>query len=218
MLVAQDDTLDVSDLIRFGSLALTLLILTGCATALKRDLTCLALLTPASVAAHRELAEAETQWRRALQSSSKRVQALPTSTVSDPPAEDSGRPGVQAPAEPEDGVPASVSSLPLASTRYRAAQARLHPTLETYRLVMERVELRLEEEQILSDVRWILLWSPAIVLYPVIRWNVRSVIWDGVDPDDDADPVNQRCAQRLHQTTKTSAGAASGPFPMAWTR
>jgi hypothetical protein len=41
----------------------------------------------------------------------------------------------------------------------------------------------------LYPVLGMLATSTAIVLYPLVRWNVRSVLWDGADPDADDDPV-----------------------------
>jgi hypothetical protein len=35
------------------------------------------------------------------------------------------------------------------------------------------------------------------VFYPIVRWNVRSVLWDEGDPDSLDDPVRRFCTGRL---------------------
>ena len=85
-----------------------------------------------------------------------------------------------------------------------------------YDKVYQRVRTRTDEEEILSEVRMVLLAGPAsLVLYPIIRWNVRSVLWDGADPDADTDPVTRFCAGRLVKEAMASqevhAPPRSGP-------
>ena len=63
--------------------------------------------------------------------------------------------------------------------------------------VYKRLLTRLEEDHILSQTFFTLLASPGIVFYPVVRWNVRSVLWDGTDPDADSDPITHYCTERL---------------------
>ena len=63
--------------------------------------------------------------------------------------------------------------------------------------VYKRLLTRLEEDHILSQTFFTLLAGPGIVLYPIVRWNVRSVLWDGGDPDADSDPITQYCTERL---------------------
>lgn len=64
-------------------------------------------------------------------------------------------------------------------------------------LVARRVQTRIEEDDMLYPVLGMLATSTAIVLYPLVRWNVRSVLWDGADPDANDDPVQRFCAERL---------------------
>ena len=64
-------------------------------------------------------------------------------------------------------------------------------------LVARRVQTRMEEDDMLYPVFGMLATSTAIVLYPLVRWNVRSVLWDGADPDASDDPVQRFCAERL---------------------
>ncbi len=77
------------------------------------------------------------------------------------------------------------------------ARTRHQPTLDWYGKVYDRVRTRMSEEDMLSGARMVLLTNAGIIWYPVVRWNVRSVVWDGADPDSEADPVTQFCAERL---------------------
>ena len=82
-----------------------------------------------------------------------------------------------------------------------AAQARYRESAEWYGRVVRRVQTRLEEDDMLYPVLGMLATSPGIVFYPLVRWNVRSVLWDGVDPDAEDDPVQVFCTARLGQET-----------------
>jgi hypothetical protein len=79
----------------------------------------------------------------------------------------------------------------------RTAHERKRITAEWYRLVARRVQTRMEEDEMLYPVLGTLATSAAVVLYPVIRWNIRSVLWDGEDPDAEDDPVQKFCTSRL---------------------
>ena len=78
-----------------------------------------------------------------------------------------------------------------------ATHARHRETVEWHRRVAQRVQTRMEEDDMLYPVLGTLATSTAIIFYPIIRWNVRSVLWDGVDPDAENDPVQRFCAARL---------------------
>jgi hypothetical protein len=65
------------------------------------------------------------------------------------------------------------------------------------------VQTRIEEDEMLYPVLGMLATSTAIVFYPVVRWNVRSVLWDGADPDADDDPVQRFCAGRLGEAPRS---------------
>jgi hypothetical protein len=80
-----------------------------------------------------------------------------------------------------------------------AAQARHRESAEWFGRLVRRVQARLEEDDMFYPVLGMLATSPAIVFYPLVRWNVRSVLWDGVDPDADDDPVQAFCTARLGQ-------------------
>ena len=81
--------------------------------------------------------------------------------------------------------------------RVAAAQARHRETAVWYGRVAHRVQTRIEEDDMLYPVLGMLATSTGIVLYPLIRWNVRSVLWEGVDPDAEDDPVQVYCTTRL---------------------
>jgi plasmid stabilization system protein ParE len=82
------------------------------------------------------------------------------------------------------------------------ARGRYRDVREWSRRIERRVQSRIEEHQVLSETLWTLLPGPALVFYPIIRWNVRSVIWDGEDPDAEEDAVNRYCSRRLHGLTE----------------
>jgi hypothetical protein len=69
--------------------------------------------------------------------------------------------------------------------------------LAWFRRVAQRIETRIEEDEMLYPILGTLFTSPAILFYPVVRWNVRSVLWEGGDPDAEDDPVRRFCITRL---------------------
>ena len=83
----------------------------------------------------------------------------------------------------------------------RVVEARLRhrEASKWYGLIARRVQTRIEEDEMLYPVLGMLATSTAIVLYPLVRWNVRSVLWEGVDPDAEDDPVQRFCSARLEQ-------------------
>jgi hypothetical protein len=82
--------------------------------------------------------------------------------------------------------------------RLAEAKARHRPLLGMYDQIYQRVRTRTDEEEILSQVRMVMLAGPAsLVFYPIIRWNLRSVLWDGEDPDAESDPITRFCTDRL---------------------
>lgn len=83
--------------------------------------------------------------------------------------------------------------------RIVSARIRHREAMKQYDLVARRVQTRLEEDDMLYPVLGMLATSTAIVLYPVVRWNVRSVLWEGTDPDAEDDPVQLFCASRLRE-------------------
>ena len=85
--------------------------------------------------------------------------------------------------------------------RVVAARARHVEASKWSGLVARRVQTRIEEDDMLYPVLGMLATSTAIVLYPLVRWNVRSVLWDGIDPDAEDDPVQRFCIARLGEAT-----------------
>ncbi len=183
-------------------LALVLILLFGCATSLKREGRCLASLTPDFLDATQELASLEAAWRLSLLKSEDSFLSS-SHWLSIEPDE----PGIPARPFLSDSDPLESGSTDRHKEGRRATQeayarlleARLRhqSTLDWYGRVYDRLRTRLEEEQILSDVRLVLLTGPALILYPIIRWNIHSVMWDGHDPDADSDSITLYCTDRL---------------------
>lgn len=77
-------------------------------------------------------------------------------------------------------------------------RARYHQSVGWYRRVSQRVQTRLDEDEMLYSTLGMLVSSPMmLVFYPIVRWNVRSVLWDEGDPDSLDDPVRRFCTGRL---------------------
>jgi hypothetical protein len=105
---------------------------------------------------------------------------------------------------PADGL-SMVSTTAEARAELQAARLRHRETLAWYDRVYQRVRARLEEQQLLSEVFWTLAPTPGVAFYPVIRWNLRSVMWDGRDPDAESDEISRFC-ERLLETGSRTAG------------
>lgn len=144
-----------------------LMVLAGCATALDRERECFHSLAPDYLAAQEELLELDAAWRA-------------TSRRAGGSADD-----------------ASAVDIRAAHLRFRNARARLEPTLQWYERLHDRLRVRLEEEEMLANVRLLLFTGPAALFYPVVRWNLHEVLWDGADPDAESDPVTRYCTDRL---------------------
>jgi hypothetical protein len=180
-------------------LALVLILTTGCATSLKREGRCLASLTPEFLQAQEELASLEGSWHRAMarrDAEFNRAQPLFTSS-SEPLSE-------AAPLDPTQRAWNTRQTTAGQDSReaYRRlieAKSRHQPLLVWYGKVYERVRTRMDEEEILSDVRLVLVAGPGVIFYPLIHWNIHSVFWDGTDPDAESDPVTRYCTDRLAQ-------------------
>lgn len=168
-----------------------LFLLVGCATGLKREGQCLASLTPDYLNAQAEIERLEASWRALLRRQDIALNRPPTDQAPVFLLSDSIEVGRRNTELAEAGD---------AYRRLTEARTRLRPTLRWYDRVYERWRTRLDEEQILSDVRMILLPGPGVIFYPVIRWNIHSVFWDGADPDADSDPITRFCTDRLAQT------------------
>ena len=160
-------------------------LMTSCMSAPReREAHCLAAVMTDLWQTEQDLAAAEDAWRKARE---ERTAGRASSAVVRVAASDGRAP------RPESSVGDEFYWSII------AARSRHAETTKWYRLVARRVETRMEEDDMLYPVLGMLATSTAIVLYPLVRWNVRSVLWDGIDPDADDDPVQRFCAARLEQ-------------------
>lgn len=183
------------------TLSLTLLsfLLTGCLSAPReREAHCLAAMITDVWETEQQLTAAEEAWHRA-----QLVPGPPRalSVSAQPIADRSALPEVTSPAGRRHG---DLSRLSFRTheemTIYGsmvAARSRHANASKWLGVVARRVQTRMEEDDMLYPVLGMLVTSTGIILYPLVRWNVRSVLWDGVDPDADDDPVQRFCAARL---------------------
>jgi hypothetical protein len=85
-------------------------------------------------------------------------------------------------------------------------RARYDQSVGWYHRVSRRVQTRLEEDEMLYSTLGTLVSSPMmLVFYPIVRWNVRSVLWDEGDPDSPDDPVRRFCTGRLEGIDPSNA-------------
>lgn len=160
-----------------SGLLILAILLGGCATALDHERQCFESVTAEYLTAQEELLHLDAVWR----ATSRRVDTL---------VDDTARVDIRA-----------------AQQRFQEARTRLRPTLEWYERLYDRLRLRSEEEEMLADIRLLLLTGPAALLYPVVRWNLRAVLWDGADPDAESDPVARYCTDRLaHEEMELERG------------
>lgn len=171
-----------------GCLLVATMLLAGCATALKRDGQCLASLTPEYLAAQQELQDLQETWRGLIR---REATAAPIESR-DPP---------RSQLEQTD----SRLRLQAAEAYVRLVEARRRhqPTLDWYEKVYRRLVMRIEEDDLLTQVQTVLIPTPGILFYPVIRWNIHSVMWDGENPDADTDAVTRFCTERLAASLQT---------------
>jgi hypothetical protein len=148
--------------------------LSGCATALKQEGRCLESLTPDYLKAQQELEDLEMAWQAFALRRDWELNRGGTAY------DRSGR------SEVED-----------AYRRLIEARRAHRPLIDWYGKVYTKVRLRMDEEAMLTDLRWALITNPGIVFYPVISWNIHTVMWDGADPDAETDPVVRYCKDRL---------------------
>lgn len=185
-------------------LILLTLLLTSCMSATReREIHCLAAMMTDVWQMERELSSAEQVWRTAQQARGEGSTA--------------GRDASAVSVVVSDWDASSIVDLPSvrreASRRFawmNEEEERLYQRVvdsrtrhgeasKWYGLVARRVQTRIEEDDMLYPVLGMLATSTAIVLYPLVRWNVRSVLWDGIDPDAENDPVQRFCSARLRQ-------------------
>lgn len=169
-----------------GLLLLIDILLAGCATALKHEGRCLASLTPDYLKAQEELEHLEASWRASM---------LRRDVALNEPSVDRRQEGVSDAGE--------------AYRRLIEAKASYRPMLDWYDKVYKRVRTRMDEEEILTEVGAVLITNPGVIFYPVIRWNIHTVFWDGADPDAETDPVTKFCSDRLAQVAAVAAPPTS---------
>lgn len=185
--------------------------LVGCSTVIKRDGRCLASLTPEFLNAQEDLAAQERAWR-SLTSQRNRSNASAdhllslgnneeksSSVLPDPDR------GSQLSQQTDQGTTVAYQKLMRARHHYQSL-------FDWYQRVYARLRTRLEEAHILAETFIVLLGGgPTIALYPIVRWNIRSVIWDGSNPDAETDPVTQYCTERLSRTAALAEARSTRP-------
>jgi hypothetical protein len=173
------------------------LLVTGCLSAPReREANCLGLTMLDLRQSGEELAAAEEAWRRTLAAQRPAASAVPAKAVADR--------NLGALLQKQVCIRRDNSVLSFGTEEERrmygrivAARAGHAEASKWYGLLARRLQTRIEEDDMLYPVLGVLATSTAIVLYPLVRWNVRSVLWDGVDPDAEDDPVQRFCATRL---------------------
>lgn len=185
------------------TLVILVLLLSGCATGLKREGQCLASLTGDVLVERQEIDVLETDWRTALRLRDEphlRAVVHPNRLSGIPLGTSSRGPDLQ-PAlllGPSGKEPEPALHLERAAyQRLAEARSRHRLTMQWYERLYDRVRARQEEDEILSQARVVLLTGPGLLLYPVIHWNVHSVFWDGQDPDAETDEITRFCRQRV---------------------
>lgn len=176
-------------------------ILMGCHASLTREGQCLATLIPEELSALQREDALRNDWREIhhnlyaerLRHRSAKPWLAPVPNEDDPVT----------PATPALIHDAPTRQLVLeqqerdADRHWREARAQHAPLHQWYVRVSKRVDTRIEETHILSDVVTGLFPSSALLFYPLISWNLRTALWDGADPDSETDPVAQFCLDRL---------------------
>lgn len=186
---------------RLVGVVLFLALLSGCSTALDREGRCLAGMMPEVLRADDEVRSLDESWRRF----SRVRQAEYLASVQAAHGSPSPPPSLfVSTTDQMPSPPRTVLSLLRAEQNEQDAYARLveakarrHVTFAWYDRVAHRFRTRVEEDEMLSDARSVLMTWPGILFYPIVRWNIRSVLWDGDDPDAESDPVTHFCEGRL---------------------
>lgn len=188
------------------ALVLTILagLLLGCMSATRtRELHCLGTLIVDVSESKQEMESIEKDWRARRQAAADQLSHSWSPLIESAPIFSTDSP---IPAS-VPLVPGPVGSLSAAKNLRQTealygqliqARARHHDTLAWYTRVAHRVQTRFEEDDMLYAVLGLFMSAPASLLfYPFVRWNVRSVLWDGADPDGDDDPIQRFCLTRM---------------------
>jgi hypothetical protein len=182
-------------------------LLVGCVSSTReREAHCLGVMMSDVWRADDDLKSAERVWRTAQQARFERMQARQDSSVRSLFVSQVSPSSIASTSTPvrEESLGDRLPEIDEERVLYQqvvAAHVRQKETMEWYGRVARRVQTRVEEDDMLNPVLGTLVTSTAIVFYPIIRWNVRSVLWDGVDPDAADDPVRVFCTTRLEQET-----------------
>ena len=177
----------------------------GCVSSTReREAHCLGVTMLDVWQADNEFKSAERAWRTAQQAHFEHSQVRQDSSVQSLLVSHVTPPSVAVASDPvrDESLSNRLPEIDEEPALYRqvvAAHARQQETAEWYSRVARRVQTRIEEDEMLTPVLGMLATSTAIVFYPIIRWNVRSVLWEGVDPDAADDPVQVFCATRLER-------------------
>lgn len=180
-------------------------LLTSCLSAAReREANCLGATMMDTWQTEHDLTFAEEGWRAAQSARSERsLASRDSSTTSVWFANNYASSGIVEPVASRDVgfnvQPSQEDKERILYQRMVAARARHGEATKWNRLVTRRVQTRIEEDEMLYPVLGMLATSTAIVLYPLVRWNVRSVLWDGVDPDAEDDAIQRFCSVRLGQ-------------------
>jgi hypothetical protein len=173
-------------------------LLTGCLSAPReREANCLAATMTDLWEAEQQLTAAEEAWRDGQLAFAQRSILPPL------PQRIAGKKSLSAPVMPPGVRGDDFRHLSFGTEEKAlygsivAARSRRADASKWLGLVAHRVQTRIEEDDMLYPVLGMLVTSTAIILYPLVRWNIRSVLWDGVDPDAEDDPVQRFCAARL---------------------
>ena len=172
----------------------------GCVSSTRtREVHCLGSLMQEVWQSQEELASLEADWRTAWKARSSTARQFPPLSYL---ASNDGTTAVSIPA-------ITVEARTVAEAKLRRVEddlyqrlidrrARYRQSVDWYRRVSRRVQTRLDEDEMLYSTLGTLVASPTmLVFYPIVRWNVRSVLWDEGDPDSLDDPVRRFCTGRL---------------------
>lgn len=183
--------------------SLILPLVMGCHAALTRDQQCLARLMPEELSARQQENALLDAWREVHHALYAERQRHPIakpwllSPLHDPADAAADRP------VPDEDSPVQRDLERQHEEAYRSwqeARARHAPLHERYAQVGKRIDVRLEEDRIRSDVFAGLFPTSAMLFYPLVTWALHRALWDDTDPDSERDPVTHFCLKQLEAT------------------
>lgn len=180
----------------------------GCVSSVRTcEVDCLGSLMLEVWTSQEKLDSLESDWRTAWRARSLTArQSSPLSSL----AGNGGMTAVSLPAIPAEALTvAETNPRRVEDDLYRRLidqRAGYHQSVDWYRRVSRRVQTRLDEDEMLYSTMGALVAVPVmLVFYPIVRWNVRSVLWDDGDPDSLDDPVRRFCTGRLEGIDPSNA-------------